>query len=226
MALGSNDILAKNFKVFYDKIRPYLNSAQAEPFVGATASESGGCGLVPEPQAGDNEKVLKGDGSWGKAFNYPVGMICAFMAVTAPDGFLACDGSTKNIADYQALADFIKAQFGSYTKFGGDGTTTFGLPNLSGEFLRGAGTNGHANQGAGAAVGTHQDATVIPNFYIDSTNKMLSVPGSNIQITNPDTAAANASGNGFSSYGTPSGSYPQSASVRPTNTAVLYCISY
>ena len=36
-------------------------------FTGATASVAGASGLVPAPAAGDNTKVLKGDGTWGKA---------------------------------------------------------------------------------------------------------------------------------------------------------------
>ena len=35
-------------------------------FVGATASANGTSGLVPYPQAGDQDKVLQGDGTWGK----------------------------------------------------------------------------------------------------------------------------------------------------------------
>jgi hypothetical protein len=32
---------------------------------GATASADGASGLVPKPEAGDQDKVLKGDGTWG-----------------------------------------------------------------------------------------------------------------------------------------------------------------
>lgn len=36
-------------------------------FTGATSGVAGTSGLVPAPAAGDQDKVLKGDGSWGKA---------------------------------------------------------------------------------------------------------------------------------------------------------------
>ena len=65
MALSEDSILAKNFKAFYEKILPYLNGAQSEPMVGATSTEDGVCGLAPQPKAGDQEKFLKGDGTWG-----------------------------------------------------------------------------------------------------------------------------------------------------------------
>ena len=35
-----------------------------EDFVGATASADGEKGMVPQPNAGDNVKFLKGDGTW------------------------------------------------------------------------------------------------------------------------------------------------------------------
>ena len=89
----------------------------------------------------------------------PVGEIINYMGTIVPEHYLECDGKTYNITDYPILAEHIKTNFGSYNKFGGDGTTTFAVPDLRGEFLRGSGINNHANQGNGSAVGTHQDGT-------------------------------------------------------------------
>lgn len=60
----------------------------------------------------------------------PIGHIISFMGTKAPDHYLICDGSEYNITDYQKLADFINDQFGSYNYFGGNGTTTFAVPDL------------------------------------------------------------------------------------------------
>jgi len=38
----------------------------AEDFTGATASTDGTHGLVPAPEAGDQDKYLKGDGTWAE----------------------------------------------------------------------------------------------------------------------------------------------------------------
>lgn len=46
---------------------------------GATASADGASGLVPKPLAGDQDKVLKGDGTWGAA---PVASSVAWIDVT------------------------------------------------------------------------------------------------------------------------------------------------
>lgn len=40
-------------------------------FVGATSAAPGSKGLVPTPQAGDDAKFLKGDGTWGTVSSGP-----------------------------------------------------------------------------------------------------------------------------------------------------------
>lgn len=57
----------------------------------------------------------------------PVGAIQAYVGTTAPTGWLLCDGSDVSRATYADLFDLIGTTFGA-----GDGTTTFGLPNLKG----------------------------------------------------------------------------------------------
>jgi microcystin-dependent protein len=44
-----------------------------------------------------------------------------------PEGWFACDGSLKSIAEYQVLYTLLG------TTYGGDGTTTFGVPDLRGQ---------------------------------------------------------------------------------------------
>lgn len=68
----------------------------------------------------------------------PIGTLHHFLGTAAPDGYLACDGAEYNIADYPALANFFEAQFGSANQFGGDGETTFCVPDLQGRFLFGS----------------------------------------------------------------------------------------
>jgi microcystin-dependent protein len=60
-----------------------------------------------------------------------IGEIRAFGFDFTPSGWLACDGSTLSIAAYQALFSIIGIQFG------GNGTTTFNLPDLRGVVLPG-----------------------------------------------------------------------------------------
>lgn len=169
-----------------------------------------------------------------KIFKLQTGEICAFMATKAPRGFLICDGSIYNINDYKNLARFFKDQFGSINKFGGDGETTFAVPDLRGEFLRGTGENSHTNMGNGADVGVHQNATLSPRFGW-STNSNQYVMYTDIKNATPsgserdfDTRVINAV-RYLRMQGTTSTTDTTSMSyytARPTNTSVLYCIRY
>ena len=61
----------------------------------------------------------------------PVGEIIKTLGNETPKHYLACDGSVYNIADYPHLAQYFKDNFGSSNAFGGDGTTTFAVPNYA-----------------------------------------------------------------------------------------------
>ena len=62
----------------------------------------------------------------------PVGeLITKIGSTKIPAHYLACDGSTHNIADYPELAQCIKDEFGSFNYYGGDGVTTFAVPNYN-----------------------------------------------------------------------------------------------
>ena len=165
-----------------------------------------------------------------------IGEIKAFMRNNAPRGYLKCDGTTYNIADYPLLTDMFLTEFGSKNYFGGDGTTTFKVPDLRGEFLRGTGTNSHTNQGSGANVGTHQNATAINMGWANNASGGFSKTTTAsatytdlVDTTNEDvyysvgTRKSIIGSLELKSYAdTSATAYVKS--VRPTNTSVLYCI--
>ena len=62
------------------------------------------------------------------------GTIKMFGGITAPDGYLMCDGSAVSRTTYAALFAAIGTTYGA-----GDGSTTFNLPDLQGRFPLGAG---------------------------------------------------------------------------------------
>ena len=64
----------------------------------------------------------------------PIGTIVQMIGASAPDGYLNCDGSEYSIGKYPHLANFIKQQFGTPNYFGGDGSSSFAVPDLSGEY--------------------------------------------------------------------------------------------
>lgn len=156
----------------------------------------------------------------------PVGNIISYMGNSVPKHHLACDGTEYAIGTYPELEAHIIKEFGSINYFGGDGTTTWAVPDLNGEFLRGTGTNSHANQGNGAAVGVHQDGTL--QLYSTYDGKQLQ-----INLTYDDAVYnSDYQMNRTKWIASPSGSSGSTSSnaghftSRPTNTSVLYCIKY
>ena len=164
----------------------------------------------------------------------PVGNIISYMGNSVPKHYLACNGALYNIGTYKELEAFIIDEFGSVNYFGGDGTTTWAVPDLRGEFLRGTGTNSHTNQGSGANVGIHQDATEMPFMQGSHGNLGGKAKDSNTnheilsEYNNVDSMLG-APGNlkyasGFTNSAS-TGTNPDFTS-RPTNTSVKYCIKY
>ncbi|AXP07711.1 putative tail-fiber protein [Sinorhizobium phage phiM6] len=62
----------------------------------------------------------------------PTGTVIMHAANTAPTGYLECSGAAVSRTTYSDLFAVIGTVFGA-----GDGSTTFNLPNLRGEFVRG-----------------------------------------------------------------------------------------
>ena len=69
----------------------------------------------------------------------PAGAIIGFGGTVAPEGYLLCDGTAVSRTTYARLFNNISTRFGT-----GDGSTTFNVPELRGQFLRGR-ANGSAN---------------------------------------------------------------------------------
>lgn len=77
------------------------------------------------------------------------GTVAHFAAATPPTGWLACTGAAVPRSLYGALFLAIGTTYGA-----GDGSTTFNLPDLRGEFLRGHDAGRGVDIGRG--IGTSQ----------------------------------------------------------------------
>lgn len=99
----------------------------------ATVDSSTGTPTVEVTQSGSGAQKalhfafggLKGDP--GEGAGMPAGAIAAYAGSKAPEGWLLCDGSTVSRKSYPLLFAAIGTAYGS-----GDGSTTFGLPDLRG----------------------------------------------------------------------------------------------
>ncbi len=169
-------------------------------------------------------------------FALPVGAIITMSGNLAPTGYLPCDGTIYNIEDYPNLANYYENAQGSKNFYGGDGVTTFAVPDFRGEFLRGAGANGHENQGSGANVGVHQDSSYL--LYDWANNQYAGIyypksPSSGYQSTRGNIDSRYVIGKRLSVQAANPLTTPSSTTndiyadnFRPTNTSVLYCVKY
>ena len=162
----------------------------------------------------------------------PVGHIISFMGKTAPKHYLICDGKIYNISDYPKLAEFIEKEFGACNYFGGDGVTTFAVPDLRGEFLRGYDpTNIRDPQGSTRGIGKHQDATKLPQYGINNTKNSIYATKNteaNLGISNKDSEILQGSVDVLDCIGISRATTitTNTFTTRPTNINVLYCIKY
>lgn len=83
--------------------------------------------------SGDNGLVFPNASTQSvAAVNLPAGLVMHFANSTAPTGWLECNGAAVSRTTYAALFTAIGTLYGV-----GNGTTTFNLPDLRGQFLRG-----------------------------------------------------------------------------------------
>ena len=128
-------------------------------------------GGVSETTPANDDKIAFSDTSDGGALKradisdigaglIPAGVMLDFAGATPPTGWLICDGRVVSRSTYAALFGVIGTTYG-----GGDGSTTFNLPNLIGRVTAGAGNGALGNRALGSAVGTAQErlsATQMP----------------------------------------------------------------
>jgi microcystin-dependent protein len=85
--------------------------------------------------------------------------IVASASPNAPNGYAACDGQTLPISEYQALFTLLG------TQYGGNGSTTFNLPDLRGRTAMGAGSGpGLTTRTLGQQVGAETTTLTAANF--------------------------------------------------------------
>lgn len=95
----------------------------------------------------------------------PVGCVAAFAMETSPDGWLECNGQAIRRTDYERLFNTIGITFGS-----GNGDTTFNVPDLRGEFIRGwdGGTSSSRGLDPNRTFGSQQQDQMQSHKHIDS----------------------------------------------------------
>ncbi len=147
----------------------------------------------------------------------PVGSIITYASDSVPNNYLECDGRDLSRALYSDLYGAIGTKYGV-----GNGTTTFGIPDLRGKFVRGwdhgagndpdAGTRTDRGDGTtGDEVGTLQADGVGPHTHTTGEANGPTGGGTNWLRPSGGTTATDANtGN----------------ETRPVNVNMMYCIRY
>jgi phage-related tail fiber protein len=148
-----------------------------------------------QPNSGDIDKIV------------PAGTVIYVSQNSAPDGYLKANGAAVSRSAYAVLFATIGTIFGA-----GNGTTTFNLPDLRGEFIRGFDDNRGVDSGRG--FGNAQ------GHAFESHNHMQSSSGGT--LAGGSSWFNLASGGGFG--GVLFTNNTGGTETRPRNMALLACI--
>lgn len=173
-----------------------------------------GTPTAPTPASGDNTTKLATTAFVKTAVDNSksndAGLVAHFAAVTPPTGWLKANGAAVSRAAYPVLFAAIGTTFGA-----GDGYTTFNIPDLRGEFIRGwddaRGVDGGRGFGAWQAdeFRSHNHSMTFPR---DRSSGAMgnAVLGDEFNYGDQTIQATFAGGN----------------ETRPRNIALLACIKF
>lgn len=141
----------------------------------------------------------------------PPGAVQAFARSTPPTGWLRCNGAAVSRTTFNTLFAALGTTFGV-----GDGSSTFNLPDLRGEFIRGL------DDGRGVDAGRLLGSAQSDAFK--SHTHSLPLSNDSGSITNNPPQSGDDAGSALG------GAYTTNASgdteTRPRNVALLYCIKH
>lgn len=140
-----------------------------------------------------------------------VGEVAFFARQSPPSGWLKANGAAVSRTTYADLFAAIGTTFGA-----GDGRTTFNLPDLRGEFIRGL--DDGRNVDGGRRLGTAQEDAI--------KTHTIAVPNSGFEGSVQGSWFYAERGNGNNSQRENTITYNGENETRPRNIALLACIKY
>lgn len=148
----------------------------------------------------------------------PVGAVSFFAGISAPYGWVVANGAAVSRTTYATLFAQIGNIYGA-----GDGSTTFNLPDLRGQFARGWDAAGGSARGCdvGRAFGSTQGATQV----WQGIDVFGGAAGFRSNGEQPVAGGFPSAGHARASS-TPGTAVTGSCGVRPSNVAMLPCIKW
>ena len=136
-----------------------------------------------------------------------IGSVNAFATLLTPENWLVCNGAAINRTTYSVLFGKIGTTFGI-----GNGSTTYNLPDLRGEFIRG--NDDSRGVDSGRVFGSSQDDGLESHAHVQNLGSAWS--------TAPAAAGSGVIGNANSSTTQATGG----TETRPRNVSLRYYIKY
>jgi hypothetical protein len=162
------------------------------------------------------------DGSKWDCVSLPAGTVNYFASNTVPNGYLACNGAAVSRTTYPELFAAIGTAFGA-----GDGSSTFNLPDLRGEFIRGVDNGRGADPSRG--FGTFQNFDW-KGFSMTNTGQNVGSGGYSHGPVSMGKSTTSFIGNmftgGWSAPAAAIGTQWDTSEIRPRNVALLAVIKY
>jgi len=158
----------------------------------------------------------------------PAGMVAPFGQTSNPSGWLVCNGAAVSRSTYSDLFSAIGTTYGA-----GDGSSTFNVPELRGEFIRGLDNSRGID--SGRSNGSFQDHGIpaMIGRFADSHGNCRMYTVNTGSYTNPFTGVGSSSWRSSIEY-VPGNSatiqfdstriIPDATHVRPRNVAMTYMI--
>jgi microcystin-dependent protein len=106
--------------------------AQARTALGVSEGSASLNNLAALTNTANKQPYMTGSDGWSLTDMFPSAAILAMATTSVPSGWLECNGAAVSRTTYATLFGLIGTTYGS-----GDGSTTFNVPELRGEFIRG-----------------------------------------------------------------------------------------
>lgn len=148
-------------------------------------------------------------GGGGSTVDFPTGFIAPSASSTTPTGWLKCNGAQVSRTNYSDLFSAVGEVYGA-----GDGSTTFELPDIRGEFIRG--WDDGRGIDSGRTLGSFQDWNVGLHGHSVLAGEPTGIAQSYFATGEPGPTTNKA----VTTSGNPSGEN------RPRNVALPHYIKY
>jgi len=185
----------------------------------AASTVSANVTLTLPTSDGDADQYLKTDGSGNMSWasvstpaGVPTGSVFTMATTTVPSGYLECDGAAVSRTTYADLFAAIGTTWGA-----GNGSSTFNVPDLRGEFVRGW-DNGRGIDSSRTFASSQDDQLQEHTHTLAYNSRNVGDPPNPITI-------GDVGGSGSSKQTSSSGTTGDFGSeTRPRNIAMMYVI--